>query len=521
MLQKLYSRKADLLIILIILLAGLKFTFLLEDGLDISLYDEASYLYGGIKLPVEGLPRTDYAPLYAIWYFIISLIEPNRVNLFYLNIKLMTILPPALVYILLRKNRVSIPTSSTISWFFLLSRANAYTWPKVSHFALLVILLILILVARRSLLWTSLYASLGALVVSYIRPEFFIAYLLSLLLFILIAALGKQERIRLPSLLWYILITIILLGVFGLPVSADRSIIAFGQHFSRNWVSWTGSDLNPWTNWAEIVAQNFGTADNVLTAFINNPSVFLKHVSYNLLELIRNASTLILPSFFPKGKTSLYIAVLSIIGLCIAKRSTIRNNFREYRNIILFMGLFILPGLASTIIIQPRNHYLILPCVLTAVFLAIIVDSNEYEQKQANYTSLLFLGLLAISFTPYFSDRIRSDRPGPNLASVRFIQSLSIEETVNLLESEGGYHYYLDDNFHRVAEYQKNSDFFHFMEEYKISMIMVSESLVEDTRFKDDAEWVDFLENYSTFGYVQMEVPYTDRILLIQNDLLQ
>ncbi|MCJ7718196.1 MAG: hypothetical protein MUO54_16980, partial [Anaerolineales bacterium] len=330
MLKKFKSHKADLLIIVIILLAGLKFTYMLEDGLDISLYDEASYLYGGIKLPVNGLPRVDYAPLYAIWYFIISLIEPNRVNLFYLNIKLMTILPPILVYILLRRTRVSVPVSFTISWFFLLSRANAFTWPKVSHFALLVTLVILILISRRNLLWTSLFASFGALVVSYIRPEFFVAYLLSLLLFILIAAFGKQERIRLPSLLWYILFTVIILGVFGFPVSSDRSIIAFGQHFSRNWVLWTGSDLNPWTNWAEIVAQNFGTADNVWSAFTNNPSVFLKHVSYNLLELIRNASTLILPTFFPKGKLSFSIAALSIIGICIAKRSVIRNNFREY-----------------------------------------------------------------------------------------------------------------------------------------------------------------------------------------------
>jgi len=521
MLQKLNSRKADLLIIIIILLAGLKYTFMLEKGLDISFYDEASYLYWGIKIPVEGLPRTDYAPLYAFWYFIISLIEPNRVNLFYLNVKLMTILPPIIVYILLRKNRVSIPVSATISWFFLLSRANAYTWPKVSHFALLIVLFILILVTRRSLLWTSLYASLGGLVVSYIRPEFFMAYILSLLIFILTAALGKQERIRLPVLLWYLLVTVALLGVFGLPVSTDRSIIAFGQHFSRNWVSWTGSDLSPWTNWREIVAQNFGTADSVLSAFTNNPSIFLKHISYNILELIRNASTLILPTFFPKGKTSLFIAALSIIGLCIAKRSTIRNNFREYKNIILFMGIFILPGLVSTIIIQPRDHYLLLPCVLTAVFLAIIVDSNEHEQKQANYTKLLFLGLLAISFTPYFAERIRSDRPGPNLASIRFIQSLSIEETVYLLEAEGGYHYYLDDNFHRIAQYAKNSDFYHFMEERKINMIMVTDVLVEDSRFRDDAEWIDFLDNYSTFEFTQLDVPYAGSLLLIHNDLLK
>jgi hypothetical protein len=347
------------------------------------------------------------------------------------------------------------------------------------------------------------------------------AYLISLLLFILTAAFGKQEKIRLPSLLWYLLVTIMLLSVFGLPVSEDRSIIAFGQHFSRNWVSWTGSDLSPWTNWAEIVAQNFGTADTVLSAFTNNPSIFLKHISYNLLELIQNVSKLILPTFFPKGKISLYIAALSIIGLCIAKRSTIWKNFREYKYIILFMGIYILPGLVSTIIIQPRDHYLLLPCVLTAVFLAIIVDSNEHKQKQQNYTRLLFLGLLAISFTPYFAERIRSDRPGPNLASVRFIQSLSIEEPVYLLEAEGGYYYYLDDNFRRIAQYSKNSDFFQFMEERRINMIMVTDVLVEDSRFKDDKEWLDFLENYSTFDFTEVDVPYADRILLIRNDLLK
>ncbi|MEE8356357.1 MAG: hypothetical protein V3R33_03525, partial [Anaerolineales bacterium] len=59
------------------------------------------------------------------------------------------------------------------------------------------------------------------------------------------------------------------------------------------------------------------------------------------------------------------------------------------------------------------------------------------------------------------------------------------------------------------------------MEEKKINMVMVSDALVEDSRFRDDTEWLYFLENYSTFEYTQMYVPYTGRILLIRNDLLK
>jgi hypothetical protein len=51
-------------------------------------------------------------------------------------------------------------------------------------------------------------------------------------------------------------------------------------------------------------------------------------------------------------------------------------------------------------------------------------------------------------------------------------------------------------------------------------MIVVNSSLLRDTRFKDDPEWNNFLINYFDYGYVQMQIPGTDKKLILRNILL-
>lgn len=131
---------------------------------------------------------------------------------------------------------------------------------------------------------------------------------------------------------------------------------------------------------------------------------------------------------------------------------------------------------------------------------------------------LALLGALVIALTPYFAGQAVENQP--NKETIRFIQSLEIEEPVNMLEAQGGYRYYLGNNFQRVAEYDKNTDFDRFMQTRNINMIVVTNHLLEDTRFRNDVEWHDFLADYLSFGYVEMDVPNTDRRLLIRADLL-
>ena len=509
----------DLLIITIIILLGIKFAFRLEDGLDIRLYDESSYLFSGVKLVKEGLPSPDFAPLYAIWYFILSLIEPNRVNLYYLNFKLMVIVPPTLLYILLRKNKLSFTSSAIISWFFLVSTVNANTIPKVSHFALILILGILIMASRQSFIWTSYYCSIGSLLVAFVRPEFFVSYILSLIIFIAAIIFGKNARIQAKYLIGYILLSVFLILVFGIPFSGTRSFIAFGQHFAKNWVKWNGIDLNPWTNWKEIISQTFGSAQSIIGALVQNPSMFLRHIIFNLTNILKISPNLVLPDFFPNDLISKILAIISLIVLGILNLANIQKRFKEVRFLILFIGILILPGFISTIIILPRDHYLILIIVLITISVAILVGKESSGQLDVDHRQIVLLGLFAITITPYFANPRSLNLPQPIKDTILFIESLDIKEQVNLLETEGGYAYYLGENYQRIKESDKDTNFFQFLIEQDINMIVLTEKLSNDNRFRDDTEWHDFLTNLSDYKFIQLEIPHTDKKLLIQSNI--
>ena len=170
MVQKLKSLRVDLIIVIVLLSAGLKFTLGLRNVVDISLYDESDYLYRGVTLWKAGLPPADLAPLYSVWFFLISFLEPNRVRLFFLSYKLSLILPPIFVYGLLRKNTVSIPISLVISLLLLVSYANRSIGHRVSYFGLIAILATLMLISQKqSLLFNSLFASMGALLTTIVQ----------------------------------------------------------------------------------------------------------------------------------------------------------------------------------------------------------------------------------------------------------------------------------------------------------------------------------------------------------------
>ena len=60
----------------------------------------------------------------------------------------------------------------------------------------------------------------------------------------------------------------------------------------------------------------------------------------------------------------------------------------------------------------------------------------------------------------------------------------------------------LGDNYHRVGGYEKSASFERFLANRHVDMIVVSDRLLRDTRFKDDSEWQDFLVDYQQRGYL-------------------
>ena len=229
---------------------------------------------------------------------------------------------------------------------------------------------------------------------------------------------------------------------------------------------------------------------------------------------------------FPAGRLFKIAEALLLLGLCSGYifytrnrwRANFASNLLKYRVFLIIVGVYLIPGFVSAIIIYPRDHYLLLPGLLIAVTIASFVAKQTSGKEQPNYKRLLIYSLLVISLTPCIADRTSPKRE--NLETILFLKTLRIEKRVNVLEAEGGYGIYVGDNYHRVGEYEKNTGFNEFLGDRDIGMIVVTDYLQNDTRFRNDKEWEFFLSHYSSMGYERIDVPNTERKLIVRSNLL-
>ena len=136
-------QKLDIFLSISLTILGIKYLFGLSSYADIMLYDESNYLYNGVYLFKEGFPDVPNAPLYATWYFLLSLFQSDLTSLYFLNYTIIAILLPLSLFIALRVQGVSSIASFTFSFFILLSAGNLIV-PLAGQFALIIILVSLI-----------------------------------------------------------------------------------------------------------------------------------------------------------------------------------------------------------------------------------------------------------------------------------------------------------------------------------------------------------------------------------------
>jgi hypothetical protein len=162
-------------IVLLILIVGIIYTSGIFQYLDIWLYDESSYLASGLAIS-KGLPSSEWAPIYAIWYNFLSLIRNDSIELYFLNYRAMTVLPAVALFLALRLSGVPRIFSIVFALGLLVSSANFPVGPKVSHFALFILLVGFIFAGATKEIKVKISILLIAcLAASYARPEYFLS----------------------------------------------------------------------------------------------------------------------------------------------------------------------------------------------------------------------------------------------------------------------------------------------------------------------------------------------------------
>jgi hypothetical protein len=341
---------------------------------------------------------------------------------------------------------------------------------------------------------------------------------------------SKQEIIIMSLL---VIFSLLLIFVIGFPLSGGRSFLAFGQHFSLNWVNWTGEKINNWTNWEYIVEINFGNANSFSEAFSSNPSLVIKHLWTNLyrfpsilFNLFITHANIILPKPYLNQEALLFKIFLFVVGICFFLSGNARALILGLRekfdsdNAIVYIGmcLYTLPAAISIILIYPREHYILVIGILLIILLSIVFMSFQGNFPQKKLHHLLLAGLIVILITPNFNSLYLKTPSRENYITVKFIESLGIEQEVTMLEYVRVYYAYLGNNFNHVPGHLMDSNCFDYIEENSVDIMVLSPSLLGDPKFSS-AECQDVFLNNEKYNFVKYSIPYTENEILINPEI--
>ena len=108
-----------------------------------------------------------------------------------------------------------------------------------------------------------------------------------------------------------------------------------------------------------------------------------------------------------------------------------------------------------------------------------------------------------------------------NRSIIDQMRALNINKPVDILEMEGGFSTYLGDNYTWYEAYDKNISFNKMLVEKNINMIVVSDKLLDNLKYSEDAEWQQFLGNFEKYGFYKHYLhSRIFRYLLIKKDLI-
>ena len=461
----------DFFALMVLLLAGMKLVYGMAPLVEIGMHDETICSAGGAGLLGNDIFSTIIAPFYAAWYYFLNFIQPALLKLYYLNAVIIGVLSPIIFYAVMRVRKICVFPALLISSYFLISYANLPLYPKVTHFALLLTLISLMIATRiKGLANQILLSAVGALAISYLRPEFFLTFIVLMVLYIVFLALkkGLSDSMAKEIGTTMVLTTAIslLLITFGLPLTADgsRALIPFEQHFAANWSLWTFSGINPWMNHEQVAGNTFIIIQSVWDAITTHPILFFQRVVFNAFQALLKIPSLFFIHYnilLPVQSNFFWMIESAFIPLCIVALIASKWNFCKYRlkqgvtknNLMLFIGIaYLLPVVLSSLITAPGLHSLLIPTMLLIIYLSEVFFTKHHFHRHWLYLA----GFIILVSTPVLMDYHSS--ASVNNKSINFIHSLKTKKQAYLLSSESD-DVHIAQNFKRVSTTSKNDNF--------------------------------------------------------------
>lgn len=526
---------------LIILIAGIILVHNLSAWKDVEFGDETTYLGSGLAFSIPFKGGAQWGPLYAAWYALWHLFVPNTLDLYYFNWGLLSILAGLVVFLFFRSQTLPFWASLWLAILFLYSAQNLPLNPKISIAPFCLIVGTLAAIYFNAQFWPKsfqfLLVSLIGLVCAYIRPEFYVSFLLGLVLSVFWI---WKERMLMHKTFWGIIATfsvlVVLLHVlFENPLfsgDSSRSAVAFQQHFIVNYSAWQHQP-EPTTIEAQLKLFHKVLGDDVNTftdALVHQPSWAIKHVFTNLIHTLTANLHNVVDTFYHtlfRGWYSPWRIVLAgifvILGLSLINyRNTWQNIRKSPFDLWGFIALIvlILPTLIATLLIYPRTHYLVFHLILILWLLTYLINALSFR-KIALWpvnAPTIFLTSALVLFLGIKVWEYHQPKPTPSADNVRFITKITPKIRLRVLERDW-YRVFLKESsdWIHVEEYTSNN-FSNFVKEKDVNFILMTHDM--QAYFEKDEGFQAFLKNHSAEGFAKLKTNSEGDYLLIKKTVL-
>lgn len=514
-----------------ILLIGIYTVYDLQKYADILFWDESLYMQKGLQLWKN--PSLDWGFFYNVWYKFLSNFTHDKIELYYLNIKILCVLLPIVLFVFLLAYNVNPILSFFVSILFLYSYLNLPIWPKVSHWCLIVFLIALIiskLVRSNYLKFSTLI--FGLILCSYCRPEFYLAYLLFSGFTILHFILYRSQYSTKKSIVYLIVLCVLYFSVqfIGNPIKAGgngRMLITFGQHFALNFCRWNHITNKPfWIDWVFYLQDNFinkpksEILHNIAHHFLSNSFNYIKSIGKIIISFI-------LPIFHKK--LNIHSIVLTIISIAILIKYSVVNKwklrelkaaFAPYSNLLKVLLIWCIPTFISSMIAYPRDHYLIMQIPFFIILLVII--TNSFLKVEPNFKLFLAIAILLFFAKPlstnfdYF-DLLREQKSLCNVTTANYLKSNYLKKGFKVFDFEGNINSVLPANFtaNSIDFFTSHSTLVsRYIDSSKVDIIYVTPSLLNSRFTQNDTTLRNWIETPGKYGYTKIKTGNFDPYLL-------
>jgi hypothetical protein len=404
--------------------------------------------------------------------------------------------------------------------------------------------------------WRWRWAILGVtfMLVGYVRPEMYVAFLLCLFGGLGVAGWQWARRavpareMALP-LLVIAGTTALLAWRVGLPLG-QRSFLAFGQHYAGK-VARAQHHVSPLAaeiRWEELVAADFGPVHSIGAALRSNPIAFRWHVRTNLEQTPRTLNTLLASTLTLPARGTLAFqgllacfAGLGAVGVLwyLCRRGDSLSAPPGFSTGVLLLTLVLIPCGAASLVIFPRDHYLMpVECIGLALLVAglPLVPGLRRLRGGMDRLPVLVVVLAALfAVTPNRAhgwdlgayihltpERTVESGYGSQKTIVATMKRLPLKEPIKFLD----YTLYCrpmyagqPTSFVRLP-CAGDEPFWSFVRDSGATVIVLDWFLAVDPQFARDPEFQDFALGRTPPEFVRFNVPGSSAQIVVRRDVL-